>query len=375
MSSLTPRLDKLERNLIINGDMTIDQRWSGAAISASNTDNAYGVDRWKTGFTQTGKFNSGQNQGGYSLPNGFTKYFNLNCINTYSITATDTFNYYQCIEGYNTARLAWGTASAKSITLSFWVRSTATGLFGGAIKNHLLDRVFVFSYTISAANTWEYKTVVIPGDTGGNWNTDTSTGMYVVFSLGTGASLSTTAGSWYAGTNYSSVTGATNILTSGQNWNVTGVMVNEGSIKDPEFTTFGGSYDKELAACQRYVRVFNNGNNTLDTRVQGSNAWVVSKNLSPAMRAAPSLVTTFLGSYKNTAGGPGANQWQFINIGTGGSVTWGTAPTGLGQTTSSREHTYVFQNTGATPNEAVAGQIYNLTLGTGSAFFLDAELT
>jgi hypothetical protein len=88
------------------------------------------------------------------------------------------------IEGYNIADLGWGTANAKTITISFWVRSSLTGQFGGAVANYLTTRSYPFSFTISAANTFEYKTITIAGDTTGTWNTENSGGINLTFDLG-----------------------------------------------------------------------------------------------------------------------------------------------------------------------------------------------
>jgi hypothetical protein len=145
--------------------------------------------------------------------------------------------------------MAWGTANAKSVTLSFWVRSSLTGQFGGAIVNSSLNRSYAYSYTINAANTWEYKTVVISGDTTGTWLTTTGVGVQVRFSLGAGTNYQKTAGSWVASDGISS-TGSTNVVsTNGATWYVTGVQFEVGTVA----TSFDyRSYGTELALCQRY---------------------------------------------------------------------------------------------------------------------------
>lgn len=246
------------KNIVINGDMFVDQRYSGAAISAANTDNAYLVDRWLTGNSQNGKFNSGQNQLGFTPPNGFSKYLNMNCVSTVSLVAGDYFFLQQRIEGINIMNLAWGTNSAKNITLSFWVRCSTAGTFGGSVGNASSTRSYPFTYTINAINTFEYKTVTIPGDTTGTWLTTTGIGIILYFGLGVGATLSGTAGAW-AGGNFVSATGATSVVTSGQNWNLTGVQVTEGS-QAVDFRLFGGDPKGEKSACERYAeRCFSSG--------------------------------------------------------------------------------------------------------------------
>ncbi len=241
------------KNYIINGDQKIDQRNSGAAISAANIANGtYLVDRWKALITQTNKFNAGQNQLGFATPDGFSKYFNINSITAYALLTTDYFTYTQVIEGLNMADLAWGTSSAKDITVSFWVRSSIAGTHGGSAQAQTgTAKSYPFTYTITTANTWEYKTVTITGPTFGTWPSDASIGMYLHFGLGAGATFSGTAGSWSSG-NYLSATGAVSIVsTNGANWNITGVMVNQGTTAAP-FRLFANGYHEEFDVCQRH---------------------------------------------------------------------------------------------------------------------------
>jgi hypothetical protein len=158
------------------------------------------------------------------------------------------------IEGYNIADLSFGTAGASNIILSFWVRSSLTGTFGGALTNGGNDRTYVFSYTISAANTFEYKTISIPAYTSGTWNTTNSVGFEIRWGLGVGSTFLNTAGAWYTG-NYVSATGSTNVTsTAGATWYVTGVQLEKGSTA----TSFDyRAYGQELALCQRYALKYN----------------------------------------------------------------------------------------------------------------------
>ena len=160
-------------------------------------------------------------------------------------------NYYalrQSIEGYNIADLNQGTANAKTFTVSFWVRSSLTGTFGGSVDNDV-DRSYPFSYTISAANTWEQKSVTITGCTDGTWVTTNGIGINLQFALGVGSSRAGTAGAWASGT-YFSVTGATNVMaTNGATFYITGVQLEKGSTA----TSFDyRPYGTELQLCQRY---------------------------------------------------------------------------------------------------------------------------
>jgi len=235
------------RNRIINGDMRIDQRNAGASVTP--TDGQYTLDRWIFGVSQASKLTTQQNAGAVTPPVGFTNYLGVTSSSSYSITTTDYFNIQQRIEGFNISDLAWGTANAASITISFWVRSSLTGTFGGSLRNGAANRSYLFTYSISASNTWEQKTVTIPGDTTGTWLTTAGVGVYVSFSIGTGATYSNTAGSWTAG-NFSSATGATSVVgTSGATFYITGVQLEAGTVASPFERR---DYGRELMMCQRY---------------------------------------------------------------------------------------------------------------------------
>ena len=150
---------------------------------------------------------------------------------------------------FNAADLAWGTANAKTVTLSFWVRSSLTGTFGGAIFNAAGDRSYPFTYTVSSANTWTQISVTIAGDTSGSWGTTNGISLQICFSLGTGTTYSGTAGAW-ASTLYTSATGAVSVVgTNGATFYITGVQLEAGTTASPfEYRQFG----TELVLCQRY---------------------------------------------------------------------------------------------------------------------------
>ena len=235
------------KNRIINGAMMIDQRNAGASVTSS-ANGTYFLDRWRNYQTANSKFSVQQSS---TAPTGFTKSMLITSLSAYSIGAGDILAMDCRIEGNNVADLAWGTASASPVTLSFWVRSSLTGTFGGAVSNSAGNRSYPFTYTINSANTFEYKTVTIAGDTTGTWLTDTGIGIELFFSLGTGSTYSGTAGSW-AGAQYISATGATSVVgTSGATFYITGVQLEKGSTA----TSFDyRPYGAELALCQRYYQ-------------------------------------------------------------------------------------------------------------------------
>ena len=234
------------KNRIINGAMVIDQRNAGASGTGTIV---YTVDRWYYSASQSSKLTWQQNAGSVTPPAGFINYLGATSSSAYSVLAGDYFTYTQYIEGLNTADLAWGTASAATVTLSFWVRSSLTGTFGGSLRNSAGNRSYPFSYTISSANTWEQKSVTIAGDTSGTWLTTNGIGIAVNFGLGVGTTFSGTAGAW-AGANYVSATGATSVVaTNGATFYITGVQLEKGS----QATSFDyRDYGNELRMCQRY---------------------------------------------------------------------------------------------------------------------------
>jgi hypothetical protein len=242
------------RNRIINGDMRIDQRNAGAAVTTSNT---FVVDRFNVSEVTDGDYSGQQDS---SAPVGFVNSLKLTTTTADgTLTTNQNYTLRHRIEGTNVADLAWGTANAKTVTLSFWVRSSLTGTFGGSFRNSATDRSYPFTYSISVADTWEYKTVTIPGDTSGTWLTTTGVGIRIDFGLGVGPDRSGTAGAW-AGANYQSATGATSVIgTLNATWYITGVQLEVGSVATPfERRPFG----TELALCQRYYQHYGGASST-----------------------------------------------------------------------------------------------------------------
>jgi len=236
------------RNRIINGDMRVDQRNAGASVT-NISGGVYTVDRWAAYASQASKFTIQRNAGAVTPPSGFVNYLGVTSSSAYSVLSSDEFDVRQMIEGLNVSDLDWGTASAKTITFSFYVRSSLTGTFGGALANSAFNRSYPFTYTISVANTWEQKTVTIAGDTSGTWLTTNGIGIYVFFGLGVGSTYTGTAGAW-TGSGLISATGATSVVgTSGATFYVTGVQFEVGTVATPFERQI---YSNQLAQCQRY---------------------------------------------------------------------------------------------------------------------------
>jgi hypothetical protein len=273
------------KNRIINGAMVIDQRNAGASVTPAN--GTYTLDRWATVQTVASKFSVQQNAGSVTPPAGYINYLGATSLSAYSILSSDIYSILQPIEGYNIADLGWGTANAKTVTLSFWVRSSLTGTFGGAL-NSGTTRSYPFTYTISAANTWEQKSITVAGDTTGTWNTANNVGLQAWFSLGSGSTYSGTAGSWSAN-NYTSATGATSVVgTSGATFYITGVQLEVGSSATGfEYRQYG----TEFALCQRYYETSYPYGSTIPSFVAGFVGTTTSGNDPISMAGVRFVVT------------------------------------------------------------------------------------
>jgi len=324
------------KNRIINGAMVIDQRNAGASVTPTSN-GYYSCDRWQVQLSQASKFSIQQNAGAVTPPAGFTKYLGITSLSAYSLGAGDFFNTRTQIEGFNTADLAWGTASASAVTLSFWVRSSLTGTFGGALGNGGGTRGYPFTYTISATNTWEQKTITVAGDTTGTWATDNSSGLIVYFGLGVGSTYSGTAGAW-AGSQYMSATGATSVVgTNGATFYITGVQLEKGSTA----TSFDvRSYGTELALCQRYLpaitatsanEIFGSGMVNTPSECRYLVPFQVTPRISPTGVTVPNVSLFNVDWPSNAGGGLGGGSINFLYGGTACAALYvpvGGAPTG-----------------------------------------------
>ena len=270
------------KNRIINGAMVIDQRNAGSSV-AITTAAPYITDRFFSYASQASKLTAQQNAGSITPPAGFTNYLGFTSQSAYSITSTDIFSAAQRIEGFNTADLGWGTANAKTVTLSFQVYSSLTGTFGGSLQNSAQNRSYPFTFTVSSANIWTSISVTIAGDTTGTWIGATNgIGIQLNFGLGVGSTYSGTAGAW-SGANYFAPTGATSVVgTSGATFYITGVQLEVGSSATGfEYRQYG----QELALCQRYYELVSQfvGKATSAGQAEGSLTFLVQKRASPSL--------------------------------------------------------------------------------------------
>jgi len=279
------------KNRIINGAMVIDQRNAGASVTPNNV---YTLDRWSVTNTQTGKFSVQQNAGSVTPPTGFTNYLGVTSLSAYSVLTGDTFLINQLIEGFNIADLGWGTANAKTVTLSFQVYSSLTGTFGGALINSGANRSYTFSYSIPTANTWTSISVTIAGDTSGTWLTTNGIGIYVRFGLGSGSTYTQTAGSWGTANVVQPPSTVSVVGTNGATFYITGVQLEKGSTA----TSFDyRPYGTELQLCQRYYFQLTNSGSTLQyvsgIAFDATNIYTMDLYFLPVpMRTAPTITTT-----------------------------------------------------------------------------------
>ena len=286
------------KNRIINGGMTVDQRNAGASFTITGGGaSGYGADRFRV-FSAT---NACAIQQSTTAPTGFINSNLFTQSGTGAVAAGDIGLITQRIEGYNIADLGWGTATAKTITISFWVRSSLTGTFGFTLLNGAQNRRFTTSYTISSVNTFEYKTITIPGDTSGTWATDNGVGVGLYWDVGSGTTYSSAAGSvWGTGTTYG-LTGGTKVCaTTGATFFLTGVQLEKGSTA----TTFDyRDYGRELIMCQRYFEYRTGQIAATYTNVAGTHIRSTQIVFSVEKRTAPTVA--FIGTSEYIAGGAG----------------------------------------------------------------------
>jgi hypothetical protein len=270
--------------------MVLDQRNAGASVTPTNLQ--YLTDRWFSGLTQASKYTAQQNAGAVTPPAGFTNYLGVTSSSAYSVLTGDTFYIAQSIEGFNSSDFAWGTANASPVTLSFWVRSSLTGTFGGSITNRTA-RSYPFSYTISSANTWTQISVTIAGDTSGTWPTNNTASVSVYFGLGSGATYSGTSGAWAGSVLIQPTSTASVVGTNGATFYITGVQLEKGSTA----TSFDyRPYGTEFNLCQRYFYKPTNKDESYVGVCSSTTAVSAPIQFPITMRSAPTITLATAGS-------------------------------------------------------------------------------
>ena len=273
--------NRSNRNILDNGDFRVAQRGTAALAM---TDNIYNIDRWAYVGTSS-RITTQQVEDG---PPGFKYCQKVVSVGANTPSAADSVWYK--LEGYEVKPLEYGTANAKTTTLSFWFKASATGTYGGSVQKHTLDRSCPFSFTVSAADTWEYKTVTIPGDTTSSTYRDTNLfSVSIKFSTGCASGYLGTAGTW-AGSDYRGATVTVQIqATNAAYFSVTGIQWEIGSIA----TDFEHrSYGDEVLHCQRYLQKWISETNLFVGRGNGTATAIVGVPLAVALRASPTITMT-----------------------------------------------------------------------------------
>ena len=239
------------RNRVINGDMRIDQRNAGASVSGAA--GVYPVDRFEIENLSGGGTATGQRSTTVPTGQGFTNSLLITVTGTdTSLAAGDYYTIRHIIEGQNISDLQFGTGSASTVTISFWVRSSIAGIYCFSLTNGGNSRGYPVEYNISSANTWEKKVITIPGDVTGTWGSDNGRGIQCRFCMGTGTSRQGTANSWNAGEIHGTSNQTNLFATNGATFYITGVQLEVGKVATPfEYRSYG----QELALCQRYFYV------------------------------------------------------------------------------------------------------------------------
>ena len=343
------------RNRIINGDMRIDQRNAGAAVTVNTTTNTYGVDRFfGAGQSAAGVFTT---QRSTVAPAGF--------INSTVVTVTTadaslaasgrTYGFGQNIEGFNISDLGWGAAGASSVTISFWIQSSVTGSYSATLFNLVYGAGYVASFTINSANTWEYKTITIPGSTSGSWSSNNSIGIRLWISLGCGSAFKVTAGAWNNGFGFAATGGVDLISTNGATFYITGVQLEAGSVATPFERR---DYGRELMMCQRYLPAWAATAAITEPVASGMADATTSIRISFPFKTSARVKPTGLTVSSNS-------DFTFYGAGTGaGAVTLGPANT--------ESAVINVATTGATTNSAVI--MISAATATAKLLFTGCEL-
>ena len=269
------------RNLIINGAMQVAQR----GTSFSGLTSGYTLDRWAT-YQTTAFLNQQQDA---DAPDGFTESLKTTVATASTPSAGDLSRVVYNVEAQDVARLGYGTVDAQTTTLSFWVKSTVTGDYTIFVYVNDPNRSIVKGYSVNAANTWEYKTIVIEGDTAGSGiNNDNGNGISFEWNLIAGSTYNTAGAQdiWVTGGGTRASGQTANCGTSGATWQITGVQLEVGDTATPFEHR---SYGDELARCQRYTRLLGDGLSGSATSASTFNA---AFSLQPPLRATPALIIT-----------------------------------------------------------------------------------
>ena len=291
LSNVINKGANLQPNLITNGDMSVDQRNSGSSVTATHGSDTFCPDRYRFIENHSGSFSLQQVE---DAPDNLEYSMKVTVTGTdTSLSATEFTRNIQPIEGQHISHLNWGSANARTCTLTFYVKSSVTGAYYISLFNSAANRSFVSSYTINTADTWEKKTITYDGDTVGTINNDNGIGLQCSFWLGAGSNFTsgTLQTSWGTRVLANDAVGQVNLADSTANeWYITGVQLEAGTTaSDFEFLP----YDVNENRCLRYYQVI--ADNDVVAGTQIANATSYSSSVAygvlfyrTTMRAEPS---------------------------------------------------------------------------------------
>ena len=328
-----------DRNVVINGAMQVAQR--ATSVASITTAGYYTADRWQASITTLGTWTQSV-ENDAPTGSGLRKSVKMLCTTANaSPAAGDSFLFRTLLEGQNIQQFAKGTASAKAFTLTFWVKASTTGTYIAELVDQDNSRQVSAAYTVSAANTWEKKTITFPADTTGAFDNDNASSLSLNFWLGAGTNFTsgTLNTSWASTTNANRAVGQTNVAgATNRTWQITGVQLEAGSVATPfEFEDI----QTTLMRCYRYFQTsyiygstwpsYPTGgvqvryNNSVDT------AYIDGFSFIAPMRAAPTItlynqVSGLVGIYRGSdAANVTGNTLPRIGTITSGLITLGSA--------------------------------------------------
>ena len=237
------------KNMVINGDMRVSQRFGTSETTPSN--NTYTLDQMRWDMSTSSKFKVQQVT---DAPTGFSHSMKVTSLAATSQGSTDYFLVQNFIEGTNSARLKWGTSDAQPVTLSFYVKSSIRGVHACGIRNRAYNRSMAKNYIINQPDVWEYKTVTFPGCTDGTWETGVQAGLKINFDIGSGSNFKAPPGTWVAAPDFSTSDSVNVVGTNGATWYITGIQLETGSLATPFEHR---SFSEEIELCQRYYERHN----------------------------------------------------------------------------------------------------------------------
>ena len=315
-TGLSSAVGQIGKNLIQNGAFRVAQRGTSFTGLGDASANPYTMDRWFFAEESDGggRYTVAQ-ESGAGPGNGFTNQLSVHCTTADGTLAAGILNLLeQRIEAKELQHIMKGTAAAKALTMSFWVKSSQTGVMNVLIRAQDTDRSILTNYTINVADTWEYKSFTIPGDTTGTITNDTGIGFMVYFVLAAGSTFQGgTADAWATHNNNRYGTDQTvNIFAStDDDWSVTGVQLEVGSVAtDFEHEPYGVT----LAKCRRYFDRLNIDSasavrflaGVASTTAQADGIWQFKVEMRAAPTVTSTAVGTFLVNYLSAAAGGGA---------------------------------------------------------------------